>query len=245
MQTVQNHPQPIAAALQAAVESTRQTAQKPQSFVQPLQEVTPLKQDTRGKQELAAMLYQCFQGLKVWGKEPESLEGAVRLFELALADYPMDVIRKAFSVYLKRSNEMPGTGDIVGIIKRKGRMPLAKEVYVTISKKDVEYRTADEQEYMREYLSSYMEAGWDGVEDEQAEASRQAENNRLRKENMELRWEVKRLNDALHAERRRNGLEKPKPGLQEKISATVEAMRKAGAPEADIEAFLKADGVAE
>lgn len=88
-----------------------------------------------------------------------------------------------------------------------------------------------------------MEGGWYDVDDEQAEAARLAETNRLRQQNMELRLEVERLGKLLHEERKRSGLEKPKPSLQEKIAATAEAMCRAGAPEADIEAFMASEGI--
>lgn len=62
------------------------------------------------------MLYQCFQSLRLYGKEPEALEGTVAMFQLVLADYSIDEIRRGFTEYLKRNSDMPAPADIVNII---------------------------------------------------------------------------------------------------------------------------------
>lgn len=65
---------------------------------------------------MAAILFQCFQALKLYGKEPEALEGTVAMFQLVLADYSIEQIRDGFAQYLKRNSEMPAPADIVNII---------------------------------------------------------------------------------------------------------------------------------
>lgn len=97
------------------------------------------------------MLYQCFQALKLYGKEPETLEATVSMFQMVLADYPPEAIRKAFANYLKRHNEMPAPADIASLIERNGKPPLDRAVYVSISKKPAEDRTSTEWAYMRDY----------------------------------------------------------------------------------------------
>ena len=97
------------------------------------------------------MLFQCFQGLKLYGKEPEALEALVGMFQLVLHDYPMDQIRRAFALHLKRSNEMPAPADIANIIERGGKPPFERAVYVNFSRKPPEDRTPDEWAYMRGY----------------------------------------------------------------------------------------------
>jgi len=97
------------------------------------------------------MLFQCFQSLKLYGKEPEAIESTVAMFQLVLADYEPSDIRKAFAVYLKRHTEMPAPADIASLIDRDGKPPLDRAVYVTISKKLAEDRTSTEWAYMRDY----------------------------------------------------------------------------------------------
>jgi hypothetical protein len=189
------------------------------------------------------MLYQCFQGLKVWGKDPDSLEGAVALFQVTLADFPMDKIRTAFTLHLARSSEMPTPADIIGLIRRSGRPLLSHAMYVAISRKNGEDRTSEDWKFIRDYEAEQREGFSDGADAVKEDATL-TENSVLRKEVLSLRDEVKRLGDLLHEERKRNGIEKPKPSLQEKISATVEVMRKSGAPEADVSEFLKTSGAA-
>ena len=65
---------------------------------------------------MATILYQCFQCLRLYGREPEALESTVAMFQLVLGDYSIDQIRRGFAEYLKRNNEMPTPADIVNII---------------------------------------------------------------------------------------------------------------------------------
>ena len=97
------------------------------------------------------MLQQCFQTLRIYGKEPEALESVIAMFRLVLADYPVGAITDGFRVWLKRSNEMPTPADIASIIERGGKPPLERAVYVSLSRKAAEQRTSDEWAYMREY----------------------------------------------------------------------------------------------
>ena len=97
------------------------------------------------------MLFLCFQSLKLYGKEPEALEALVNIFQMVLHDYTMDQIRQAFTLHLKRSNEMPTPADIANIIERGNKPPFERAVYVNLSRKPSEARTSDEWAYMREY----------------------------------------------------------------------------------------------
>lgn len=97
------------------------------------------------------MLFQCFQGLKLYGKEPEALEALVGMFQMVLHDYTMGQISRAFALHLKRSNEMPAPADIANIIERGNKPPFERAVYVNLSRKAAEDRTSDEWAYMRDY----------------------------------------------------------------------------------------------
>jgi hypothetical protein len=103
------------------------------------------------KQELTTMVYQCFQSLKLYGKEPEAFEAVVAMMNLVLAEYPMAKIREAFAFYLKHNNELPAPADIANIIERGNKPPFDRAVYISISKKHPEDRDSGEWCYMREY----------------------------------------------------------------------------------------------
>ena len=132
------------------IDLIKRNAPKPQSS-EPQLPVATLGQDPEAKQELATMLFQCFQTLKLYGKEPEALEAAADIFQMVLADFTMDQIRRAFVLHLKRSNEMPAPADIANIIERGNKPPFERAVYVSLSRKAAEQRTSDEWEYMRDY----------------------------------------------------------------------------------------------
>ena len=133
-------------------------APKPQSDDPQLPEVT-LGQSQEAKQALATMLYQCFQTLKLYGKEPEALEATVNLFQIVLADYTMRQIEDALRFYLRHHNEMPAPADIAQIIDRGNKPPFEQAVYVNFSRKPAENRTSEEWAYMREYEKNAMTGG--------------------------------------------------------------------------------------
>lgn len=142
--------QPLAAILPQVVEETKQSGLKPPSCV-PLPQAVTLLEDPKGKQELATILFQCFQSLKLYGKEPEALEATVAMFQIVLADYPFEKVKAAFAFYLKHSSELPAPADIANIIERGNKPPFDRAVYIAISKKQPEDRDKEEWAYMRDY----------------------------------------------------------------------------------------------
>ncbi len=117
-----------------------------------------LLHDQIGRETLTVMLSQSFRALKLYGREPEDFAAIDAMFQLVLADYPIDKIKQAFAVYLKRHNELPAPADIVQIIERDGKPPLERAVYIAISKKYAEDRTSSDWAYMREY-ENYSKTG--------------------------------------------------------------------------------------
>jgi len=114
----------------------------------------PLMHDEKGKAELSVLLLQCYDGLKTYGKEPEQLKGLNGLFQVILADYPMDKIREAIVYYLNTNSGMPDPGDIVQIIMRGNKPPFKGSVYVRLSQKRQEFpedMTHEEWEYIKDY----------------------------------------------------------------------------------------------
>lgn len=110
-----------------------------------------LREDRDGKKHLAVLIAQCFDTLRLYGKEPEQLESVNSIFQIVLADYPLEKISNAFAAYLKRNNEFPAPADIVQIIERDGKPPFDKAVYVAVQRKPPEDRTPEEWSYIREY----------------------------------------------------------------------------------------------
>lgn len=116
-----------------------------------------MRQDNSAKVELAAIVTQCFQGLALWGKEPESLPSTIGLFQMVLADYEPERIRQAFGFYMKHHRDFPMPADIATIIERGNKPAFDKQVYGMILKKPGDQRTPEDWQYKREYESFMME----------------------------------------------------------------------------------------
>jgi len=111
----------------------------------------PVAQDLDGQNQMAEILTQCFQALNLYGKEPEQLAAAIPLFQMVLSDYSIDQIRAAFIRWLKTNSTFPAPADIANLIERNGKPPLDRAVYVSISKKPGDQRTAKDWQYLRDY----------------------------------------------------------------------------------------------
>lgn len=111
-----------------------------------------LRESQDAKRALTNLLFQCYDALRVYGKEPEQLDNLNKMFHFVLADYSQEQIEKAFVYYLRHNSEMPAPADIAQIIERGGdKPPYDKSVYVTISKKHPADRSSDEWQYMKGY----------------------------------------------------------------------------------------------
>lgn len=119
-----------------------------------------MKDDQKGKARVGEALSMFYDGLKVYGKDPESLENTTKLFYFVLADYPVQKIIDAFAYYLKHNSEMPAPADIATIIERGNKPPFDKAVYVSISKIDPCHRTSEEWAYMRDYEQFMIKGGY-------------------------------------------------------------------------------------
>jgi hypothetical protein len=75
--------------------------------------VLPLKSDHQARQTLAARLYRDFHAMKTYGKEPESLESIISLFNETMEDFSGDEIFKAMHKHAKASPEFPTPADII------------------------------------------------------------------------------------------------------------------------------------
>jgi hypothetical protein len=92
------------------------------------------------------MLFQCFNALKVYGKEPEQMTDTVALFQRVLGPYPFPAIQRAFDAYLSRNTSMPAPADIVNIIDPP-KPELSAALYVSLQEKsrDGTYLTPEER----------------------------------------------------------------------------------------------------
>jgi hypothetical protein len=201
----------------------------------------PLHHDPKGRQLLATRLYRDFYAMKTYGKEPESLESIVSLFNETLAGYPLYKINAALVTHAQRSQEFPTPADIVGLIRRNGRPPLSEARFVAISRKDGADRTPEEWQYLRDWEAD-RDDGWaDEPGDEKIDNLR-ADNASLRQHLREAQDEIRRLGrlalERREEQRRPFDLTRPALTREEKVARTVEEMRRAGAPEEDISAFL-------
>lgn len=196
-----------------------------------------LRASPEGKLKLAAELYSRFHAMKTYGKEPESLENIIAVFVSDLEDYPTDKILKAIKTHSQRSQEFPTVSDIVGLIKRNGKPPLSKEIYISLSKKDAEHRTSADWSYIREYEAQAHDDEW-GADERQAE-DWQHERARLLDKVHTLETECRKLADLLKRERERTTPDPTPKTMPEKIAKTVDVMRNTGASEEMINEFLQ------
>lgn len=129
------------------------TELKPPSSVASTQATSAtLRTDPEAAKALAALVYDSFQTLRQYGKEPESLESVTRCFRLVLADQTIGDIETAFTFWLRHEREMPTPADILSVIERGGnKPPLERAVYTSLCRKQPELRTDDEWAYMRDY----------------------------------------------------------------------------------------------
>ena len=128
--------------------------------------ISALRPDAEKKQ-IADMITQCFDVLKVYGKEPEQIKNTIKAFILTLAGFSMEQINSAFIAYLSDNSEMPTPSDIVKLIKRGNKPPLEKSVYIALCQKRERTSffeagahgnclTIDEEQYIRDYEAEMM-----------------------------------------------------------------------------------------
>ncbi len=68
-------------------------------------------------EQIAKILMDCFLCLNTYGKEPEYLEAAVRVFSKVLEKYSATTVESAFIKWMEKSSVIPTPADIVGIIE--------------------------------------------------------------------------------------------------------------------------------
>jgi hypothetical protein len=76
----------------------------------------PIGEQPQAEQELAVLVGQSFETLRVFGKEPGQLKTITRTFLMMLAEFPIIRVRAAFIAWMKTQSEMPTPADIIGLI---------------------------------------------------------------------------------------------------------------------------------
>jgi hypothetical protein len=207
------------------------------------QNALALRENREAQTQLDALLLGCFTVQRIYGKEPDSLVAVNQVFHNVLGGLPGEQVVRAFQLWMQRSQEFPTPADIVGIVKRKGRPPLKECDIIAIRKKDGQDRTREEWAMLREWEDQQSET-FSEFADQPADEGKLQENVRLRQEIASLRREIERLTHLLGEARRAKGLEKPQPSVMERVTRTVEEMRRSGASEADVELFQSEYGSA-
>jgi hypothetical protein len=187
---------------------------------------------------------------KLYGRDVESSGGVINLFQRAFARYPAEKVVRALEIWLERKQEFPTPADIIGLIKRNGKEPVAKEIYIDISKKDPEYRTDEEWVLMKRYRVEQQDELY-GCNDEHKEVATLEENLRLRAKVQDLEHEVGKLWKLLQEEREKSrilaadviakverGESLLTPKQHEDVHAkTIALMKENGSTEEDIQAY--------
>jgi hypothetical protein len=110
----------------------------------------------QNRRDLGQFVSQCFDALNTYGKTPDQLANATKMFVNILKDYPMDAVIKAFGSWMRRSSIMPTPADIVNIIDPPAPKP-DWAAYVSIRQRMKDPYTFvmdDEKAYVR-YCERY------------------------------------------------------------------------------------------
>lgn len=165
-----------------------------------------------------------------------SLRAASALILDVCGQYPADKVAQALEIWMSRESTFPTPADIAGLIRRGGKPPLERAVYIRISKMEYADRTDEERRYMWEYEAEKMADGALGEGDNTKFKQLYDDNVRLRKDLAEAYSEISKLNELLREARK--DWTRPEKTMDAKVNATVEHMRKTGRTEADIDEFL-------
>lgn len=219
----------------------RQTEEKQQLCEQPKH--LALRNDGEGKKAVSVELYERFQATKTYGKDQESLEDIIKVFMRDLGDYPTRSVMAAIKNHCRNSPEFPTVADIIGIIRRRGKMPYLKEAYISKQRIDPEDRTPQDWAYIKgyesqqnaeEYSSDYL--------DYHSQIEHVSENEKLRKRILELQAE----NARAWAKVRELELLTRKPAepvqVVDNVTKTIAYLESIGASTDEINDFIKTSG---
>lgn len=149
-----------------------------------------LKNNGEARKNIALELYQRYAASKTYGKDPEALESIISTYITDLGDYPVQYVIEAVKIHARNSQEYPTISDIVGIIRRRGRKPIPKEVYISKQKIAPEDRSQKDWETIATYENQQDDESESLVfSDHVSVVERQNENSNLRKKIIDLKEE--------------------------------------------------------
>ena len=159
MQTIS---QPTKTHLNGMLSSQRHELQKTNQNVQERhsdKDSLTLSQDKQGQSQLSKLLLQCYDALRVYGKEPEQLENLNMVFQMVLERFTFVEIYNAFKTYLERHTDMPTPADIVSLIEPPNPSEkLSMEVFrdIRYRQKTGQFITTEEEKYLRLFLQNHF-----------------------------------------------------------------------------------------
>lgn len=154
------------------------------------EEQSLLKNNGDARKNIALELYQRYAASKTYGKDPEALESIISTYIKDLGDYQACHVMEAIKIHARNSQEYPTISDIVGIIRRRGRKPIPREVYISKQKIDPENRTQKDWDVIAAYEMQQDDEVESHVFFDQISAiERQNESNNLRKKIIDLQKE--------------------------------------------------------
>lgn len=109
-----------------------------------------LKNDPDGQDQLTTLLSQTYASQNTYADKAKMMEYRDQMFQQALAEYPIALIREGFIAHVKRKPAIPTPSDIINIIDPPEPQP-DWAAYVGIKNKiknDI-YVTPDQREYLR------------------------------------------------------------------------------------------------
>lgn len=111
-----------------------------------------LRNDPDGQDSLTTMLYQTYASQATYGDKAQMMEYRDRMFQLVLADYPIEVITMAFIQHLKLSSTLPTPHCIAKLID-PSLEPLSAAMFVRIREKikNQQFVSDAEHEYLRRF----------------------------------------------------------------------------------------------
>jgi len=196
-----------------------------------------LSDNPEGKLKLRNKFKELAAGQKMWGKSPDDVAGAVATIEARLGHLPAEVVSKAVDRHYGFSNEFPSPSDLIGWIRRRGRPPFERAIFVDISKKNYQDRTADEREYYNDYKADRMDNDISiMVGDPHKYSSMIQDSERMRRELAGLRGEISRLDELLKDAR--DSITKPRFTIEHRVGATAINMRRSGATDEAVASFI-------
>lgn len=114
---------------------------------------------SEAKSTLIKTFYACAAIFPTYGKDSNEMKDALSIFQMCLADYSAEQIKKGFTTWLKSNKAFPTPCDIINIIERNGKPAFEKTIYISLLKKkdnNPDSMSKEEWQYIKEYENWYI-----------------------------------------------------------------------------------------